>query len=355
MSDAELARRRAAWKRPRRVTSAASARSISSTSRRPDQGCDFDFLEGTRADRRAGNSLDLMKTIACRKARRPSSPPIMEAGGSQSEAEARTIARAARRFQSRRPRFARRAARRQVSRMGARRAGSSPMPAPTIVFDSDAHRDRRRQSRLRAGRSASSRRGSASRRRRRPASRWLACAIAATWGGSATGPRWPAAAGQVSLHFLNTSGAQRVAPLRRQRPAAVDQSDGDRRAARGRPIRSILDITTSTVAEGKLMVALNKGRAASPEGWIVDKHGKPTTGPEGFLRRRRAADHRRAQGFGTVDPHRPAWRARSRPGAARTRRHGAAQQHAVDLHRARGLRSASGSVLAEARTPRSTA
>ena len=89
-----------------------------------------------------------------------------------------------------------------------------------------------------------------------------------------------AAAGQVSLHFLNTSGAQRVAPF----------GGGDRRLstnplAIGVPLAggdpAILDITTSTVAEGKLMVALNKGEQV-PEGWIVDKHGQPTTDPKDF-------------------------------------------------------------------------
>jgi uncharacterized oxidoreductase len=87
-------------------------------------------------------------------------------------------------------------------------------------------------------------------------------------------------AAQVSLHFLNTSGAQRVAPFggsdRRlsTNPFAVGipVADGD-------PV--ILDITTSTVAEGKLMVALNKGEHV-PEGWIIDKHGNPTTDPKDF-------------------------------------------------------------------------
>jgi hydroxycarboxylate dehydrogenase B len=87
-------------------------------------------------------------------------------------------------------------------------------------------------------------------------------------------------AGQVSLHFLNTSGAQRVAPYggsdRRlsTNPLAigVPVADGD-------PV--ILDVTTSTVAEGKLMVAVNKGEKV-PDGWIVDKNGKPTTDPREF-------------------------------------------------------------------------
>lgn len=89
-----------------------------------------------------------------------------------------------------------------------------------------------------------------------------------------------AAAGQVSLHFLNTSGAQRVAPF----------GGGDRRLstnplAIGVPLAggdpAILDITTSTVAEGKLMVAMNKGEQV-PAGWIVDKDGAPTTDPKDF-------------------------------------------------------------------------
>ena len=89
-----------------------------------------------------------------------------------------------------------------------------------------------------------------------------------------------ALAGQVSLHFLNTSGAQRVAPF-----GGSDRRLSTNPLAIGMPVAdgdpAILDITTSTVAEGKLMVALNKGERV-PEGWIVDKHGKPTTDPKDF-------------------------------------------------------------------------
>lgn len=89
-----------------------------------------------------------------------------------------------------------------------------------------------------------------------------------------------AEAGQVSLHFLNTSGAQRVAPF-----GGSDRRLSTNPMAIGVPVAggppAILDITTSTVAEGKLMVAMNKGEQV-PEGWIVDKAGRPTTDPKDF-------------------------------------------------------------------------
>ena len=89
-----------------------------------------------------------------------------------------------------------------------------------------------------------------------------------------------AAAGQVSLHFLNTSGAMRVAPF-----GGSDRRLSTNPLAVGVPLAgadpAILDITTSTVAEGKLMVARNKGEQV-PEGWIVDKHGRPTIEPKDF-------------------------------------------------------------------------
>jgi len=43
----------------------------------------------------------------------------------------------------------------------------------------------------------------------------------------------------------------------------------------------VLDYATTAVAEGKLRVARSK-RARVPDGWIVDKHGRPTTDPEDF-------------------------------------------------------------------------
>lgn len=89
-----------------------------------------------------------------------------------------------------------------------------------------------------------------------------------------------AAEGQVSLHFLNTSGAQRVAPF-----GGRDRRLSTNPISIGIPVDGsdpvILDVTTSTVAEGKLMVAANKGEQV-PEGWIIDRDGAPTTDPKAF-------------------------------------------------------------------------
>ena len=40
----------------------------------------------------------------------------------------------------------------------------------------------------------------------------------------------------------------------------------------------VIDFATSAVAEGKVRVARNLGKSI-PEGWILDKHGNPTTNP----------------------------------------------------------------------------
>jgi hypothetical protein len=89
-----------------------------------------------------------------------------------------------------------------------------------------------------------------------------------------------AASGQVSLHFLNTSGAQRVAPYGgSDRRLSTNPITIGVPVAGGDPV--VLDVTTSMVAEGKLMVALNKGERV-PEGWIIDKNGAPTTSPKDF-------------------------------------------------------------------------
>jgi uncharacterized oxidoreductase len=85
----------------------------------------------------------------------------------------------------------------------------------------------------------------------------------------------------VSLHFLNTTGlGLMVTPFggtdRRLSPSplaiCVPVAGAD-------PI--LLDITTAMTAEGKLFVAKNAGKTV-PEGWIIDRAGRPTTDPNDF-------------------------------------------------------------------------
>jgi hydroxycarboxylate dehydrogenase B len=84
--------------------------------------------------------------------------------------------------------------------------------------------------------------------------------------------------GQVSLHFVGTTGIGAL---------MVPFGGTDRRlslcvVAAGIPRRGkppvIYDIATSMVAEGKVFVAKNKG-VAMPEGHLLDKDGRPTTDP----------------------------------------------------------------------------
>jgi len=89
-----------------------------------------------------------------------------------------------------------------------------------------------------------------------------------------------ASAGQVSLHFLNTSSGLRVAPFGgSDRRLSTNPITIGIPVAGGDPV--IMDMTTSMAAEGKLMVALNRGEKL-PEGWIIDSQGRPTTEPKDF-------------------------------------------------------------------------
>ena len=89
-----------------------------------------------------------------------------------------------------------------------------------------------------------------------------------------------ASAGQVSLHFLNTSSGLRVAPFGgSDRRLSTNPITIGIPVAGGDPV--IMDMTTSMAAEGKLMVALNRGESV-PEGWIIDSQGRATTDPRDF-------------------------------------------------------------------------
>lgn len=86
-----------------------------------------------------------------------------------------------------------------------------------------------------------------------------------------------AAAGLVSLHFVNVISRGIVAP----HGGAVSRF-GTNPFCAGVPISGqppvILDFATSVIAQGKTRVAHNKGEALAPD-CVIDDHGNPTTDP----------------------------------------------------------------------------
>ncbi len=93
---------------------------------------------------------------------------------------------------------------------------------------------------------------------------------------------WPELAanhGMVSVHFVNTSGlGMLVAPF-----GGIDRRMSTNPFAAGVPREGqpplVLDFATSIVAEGKILVAVNGGKAL-PEGAFVGPEGELTTDPE---------------------------------------------------------------------------
>jgi hydroxycarboxylate dehydrogenase B len=91
-----------------------------------------------------------------------------------------------------------------------------------------------------------------------------------------------AAAGMVSLHFCNTTGfGIQVAPF-----GGTDRRLSVNPIAMGVPRPGqepiIHDMSTGTVAAGKVRVARNKGEQL-PAGALIDNQGRPTTDPEAFF------------------------------------------------------------------------
>lgn len=90
-----------------------------------------------------------------------------------------------------------------------------------------------------------------------------------------------AAAGCVSLHFVNTTGAGiLVAPHGGYEPRLSANP-----LAAGVPRKNappiILDMSTCIIAEGKIQVALNTNQQVA-EGCVLDANGRPTTDPRAF-------------------------------------------------------------------------
>jgi hydroxycarboxylate dehydrogenase B len=86
-----------------------------------------------------------------------------------------------------------------------------------------------------------------------------------------------AAAGLVSMHFVNVVARPIVAPH-----GGADARFGTNPFTAGVPLRGrpplILDFATSMIAQGKTRVAYNKGEPV-PDGCLIDDHGRPSTDP----------------------------------------------------------------------------
>jgi uncharacterized oxidoreductase len=85
------------------------------------------------------------------------------------------------------------------------------------------------------------------------------------------------AQGLVSLHFVNVMTRPAVAPW-----GGTDGRYGTNPCCIGIPLKDrppfLLDFATSRVAQGKMRVAHNQGKAVQP-GLLMDEHGHPTTDP----------------------------------------------------------------------------
>ena len=87
--------------------------------------------------------------------------------------------------------------------------------------------------------------------------------------------------GVISLHFVNTTGlGMMVAPT-----GGIGRRLSANPVAVGIPIENraplVFDISTSTIAEGKIQVARNRG-VPVPDGCIIDAQGNPTNDPHLF-------------------------------------------------------------------------
>jgi uncharacterized oxidoreductase len=86
-----------------------------------------------------------------------------------------------------------------------------------------------------------------------------------------------AAAGLVSMHFVNVISRAIVAPH-----GGGDARFGTNPFCAGVPLTGrdpvILDFATSVIAQGKTRVAMNKGELVEP-GCLIDDHGQPTLDP----------------------------------------------------------------------------
>ncbi len=99
----------------------------------------------------------------------------------------------------------------------------------------------------------------------------------------------PASAGLVTLLLVNDAGGGAcVAPFGSAAPflSTNPLACGIPRAEGESPL--VIDISTSVVALGKIRMAANRGEPV-PEGWLIDRAGRPATEPRDFFTSPRSA------------------------------------------------------------------
>jgi (2R)-3-sulfolactate dehydrogenase (NADP+) len=103
------------------------------------------------------------------------------------------------------------------------------------------------------------------------------------------GVRNSAHVGVLGIHLLSVAQAGLVGLAFTNSPAAIPPWGGKKALFGTNPVAAafprtgkdplVIDLALTTVVRGKIMMAMRKGERI-PEGWALDRHGKPTTDPK---------------------------------------------------------------------------
>jgi (2R)-3-sulfolactate dehydrogenase (NADP+) len=95
--------------------------------------------------------------------------------------------------------------------------------------------------------------------------------------------------GVLGIHLLDVAGAGLVGIAFTNSPAAIPAWGGTQALFGTNPVAAVfprknadplvIDLALTTVVRGKIMLAMQKGEKI-PEGWAMDRHGRPTTDPK---------------------------------------------------------------------------